>query len=84
MSDKSENEILRFPLGATTIQIKGDSISHIIVSSRLNKSMNFVYKNKNGTFTTGLPEIGTTWYDITPTKKISPKGQFKRKIFWEE
>jgi len=82
--DKNNNKTLSFPLGATTISIKGDSICHISVDTRLNKSMNFVYKNKDGTFTNGLPEIGTTWYDLTPTKKISPKGLNKRKIFWEE
>jgi hypothetical protein len=81
---RDKNEILRFPLGATTIQIRGDSISHIAVSTRLNKSMNFVYKNKDGTITRGLPEIGTTWYDLTPIGKILPKGLNKKKIFWEE
>ena len=79
-----KNETLCFPLGATTIKTKGDSIIHIAVDTRLNKSMNFVYKNKDGTFKSGLPEIGTTWYDLTPAKKISPKGLNKRKIFWEK
>lgn len=84
VKDNKKNETLRFPLGATTIKAKGDSIIHIAVDTRLNKNMNFVYKNKDGTFTSGLPEIGTTWYDLTPTKKVSPKGLNKRKIFWEE
>ena len=84
VTDDKENETLRFPLGATSIETKEDSILHIAVDTRLNKNMNFVYKNKDGTFTRGLPEIGTTWYDLTPTKKISPKGLNKRKIFWKE
>ena len=50
----------------------------------LTKNMDFVYKNFDGTFTRGLPEVGTTLCDLTPTKKISPKGLNKRKIFWEE
>jgi hypothetical protein len=83
-TDNKENQILSFPLGSTTIKTKSDSITHIEISTRLNKNMNFVYKNKDGTFTNGLPEIGTTWYDLTPTKKISRKGLDKRKIFWEE
>lgn len=84
VTDKNENKFLRFPLGATFIEIKADSITRIEISTRLNKNMNFVYKNEDGTFTNGLPEIGTTWYDLTPTKNISPKGLNKRKIFWEE
>jgi hypothetical protein len=84
VTNNKENETLSFPLGATTIETKGDSIIHIEVSTRLNKNMNFVYKNEDGSFTSGLPEIGTTWYDLTPTKKISPKGLNKRRIFWQE
>lgn len=84
ISEKKEKQILSFPLGATTIKTKSDSITHIEVLTRLHKSMNFVYKNEDGTFSSGLPEIGTTWYDLTPTKKISLKGLNKRKIFWEE
>ncbi|HEY0670250.1 MAG TPA: hypothetical protein VGD22_18860 [Sphingobacteriaceae bacterium] len=84
LSSKKETQMLAFPLGATTIKTKSDSIVHIEIDGRLTKSMSFVYKNPDGTFTTGLPDIGTTWYDLTPTKNISPTGLTKRKLFWEE
>ena len=84
LSNKKGKQILGFPLGATTVKIKSDSIIHIEIDGRLIKSMSFVYKNPDGTFTTGLPEVGTTWYDLTPTKNISSKGLAKRKLFWEE
>ena len=84
LSNKKGKQILGFPLGATTVIIKSDSIIHIEIDGRLIKSMSFVYKNPDGTFTTGLPEVGTTWYDLTPTKNISSKGLAKRKLFWEE
>lgn len=83
VSKNKESQILRFPLGATTIKSKSDSIVHIAIHTRLTKNMNFVYKNPDGTFTSGLPGVGTTWYDLTPTKRISPKGLNERKIFWE-
>jgi hypothetical protein len=84
LSANKEKQILSFPLGATTIKTRSDSIVHIEISGRLTKSMNFVYKNPDGTFTTGLPQVGTTWYDLTPSKKISHEGLVKRKLFWEE
>lgn len=84
VTDNKKRKALSFPLGETTIKVKYDSIVHISVDARLHKSMDFVYKNKDGSFTSGQPGIGTTWYDLTPTKKISPKGLNKRKIFWEE
>ncbi|MCJ8166161.1 hypothetical protein MKJ04_15040 [Pontibacter sp. E15-1] len=84
VSSNGEQKILIFPLGATTIKIDSDSIKHITISTRLSKSMNFVYKNPDGSFTSGLPKVGTTWYDLTPIKKISPKGLNTKKIFWEE
>jgi hypothetical protein len=82
-AEEKKSQILRFPLGATTIKCKGDSIIHISIDTRLTKNMHFVYKNPDGSFTTGLPEIGTTWYDLTPTKRISLKGLNERKIFWD-
>lgn len=84
VSSNGEQKILRFPLGATTIKAESDSIKHIAISTRLAKSMNFVYKNLDGSFTSGLPEVGTIWYDLTPMKNISPKGLNTRKVFWEE
>lgn len=86
VSDKNKipNRIIGFPLGSTTITTKSDSITHIEISTRLNKNMNFTYKNDDGTFSNGLPEVGTTWYDLTPTKNISLKGINKKKIFFEE
>lgn len=83
VSENNENQILGFPLGATTIKSKSDSIIHISIDTRLTKNMNFVYKNPDGTFTSGLPGVGTTWYDLTPTKRISAKGLNERKIFWD-
>ena len=82
--NNKEKKVLGFPLGGTSIKTKSDSLVHIEIDGRLNKSMSFVYKNPDGTFTTGLPEVGTTWYDLTPVKNISPTGLTKRKIFWEE
>jgi len=84
VSDKQKREILRFPLGGTTIKTKSDSITHIEISTRLIKSMNFVYKNPDGTFTSGLPEVGTTRYELTPIKRISPKELNTKRIFWDE
>lgn len=84
VENKKRKYFLKFPLGATTIKTKGDSITHIEVSTILNKNMDFVYKNTDGTFSTGLAEVGTTEYDLTPIKKISANGLYKRKIFWEE
>ena len=80
---KDKTQILSFPLGATTIEVKSDVIIHISIDNRLTKNMNFVYKNSDGSFTSGLPGVGPTWYDLTPTKKISPKGLNERKIFWD-
>ena len=83
LSDKEGKQILRFPLGGTSIKAKPDSIIHIAIHTRLSKNMDFVYKNPDGTFTSGLPGVGTTWYDLTPTKKISPKPVNDKKIFWQ-
>lgn len=82
-SDK-KSKLLSFPLGATTINVKSDSITHIAVDTRLTKNMNFVIKNLDGTNTSGLPRIGTIWYDLTPTRKISPKELSEKKIFWQK
>ena len=84
IENNKKKHFISFPLGGTTIKTKSDSIVHIEISTRLSKSMNFVYKNKDGTFTGGLPDVGTTWYDLTPAIKISPKGLNTKKIFWEE
>ena len=83
VSQSGKGEILRFPLGGTLIKVKSDSIIHVAVHTRLSKNMNFVYKNPDGSFTRGLPRIGTTWYDLTPVKNISSKGLSKKKMFWE-
>jgi hypothetical protein len=80
---ENEKKIISFPLGGTTIKATSDSITHIEVNTRLTKNMSFVYKNSDGTFTSGLPGIGTTWYDLTPTKKINPKTLNEKKVFWE-
>jgi len=72
-----------FPLGAVTIKTKEDTIIHIEVDNRLSKYMDFVYKNKDGSISTGLPGIGTTVYDFTPTKTILKQGLNTKKIFWE-
>ena len=79
----NRREIISFPLGGTTIETTRDSIIQITVNTRLTKNMSFVYKNPDGTFTSGLPGIGTTWYDLTPTKRIDPKTLNEKKIFWE-
>jgi hypothetical protein len=83
ISKKGERKFISFPLGGTTIQAKSDSLTHIEVSTRLHKSMDFVYKNPDGTYSTNLPHVGTTWYDLTPTKKISPLTIQEKKVFWE-
>lgn len=84
VGNKKRKRTITFPLGATTIKTKGDTIVHIEVATRLSKNMDFVYKNKDGSMTTGLPGIGTTDYDLTPTKTILKKGLNPNKIFWEE
>ena len=73
-----------FPLGATTIKTKGDTIVQIDVETRLTKDMHFVYTNPNGTVSTGLPGIGTTDYEYKPSKIILKQGLNPKKIFWEE
>jgi len=81
--ENGEIEILRFPLGATTIKSTSDSIIYIAIYNRLHKGMDFSYKNDDGTFTEGLPRVGTTWYDLIPKKRISIEGLNERKIFWD-
>lgn len=83
VSRKGVLEVLSFPLGGTTIRVRGDSIEHIAVDTRLTKDMNFVFKNPDGTFTGDLPGIGTIDYELTPTQKIWPYGLNTRKIFWD-
>jgi hypothetical protein len=83
-ANKKIKRTISFPLGATTIRTKGDTIVKIEVATRLSKNMDFVYKNPDGTFTTGLPGIGTTDYEYTPSKVIFKKGLNEKKIFWEE
>lgn len=84
VSKKDKRQILRFPLGGTTIQTKSNSITKIEVAGRIYKGIDFVYKNEDGSFSTGLPEIGNTWIEFTPTKQISPKPLKRTKIFWAE
>jgi hypothetical protein len=84
VSKNGEREFISFPLGGTTIQVRSDSIEHIEVSTRLYKSMDFVYKNADGTYLTNLPHVGTTSYDLTPTKKISPSSIQDKKVFWQK
>ena len=84
LADNKKRRTIEFPLGATTIKTKGDTIIHIEVATRLSKKMDFVYKNTDGTMSTGLPGIGTADYDLTPTKIILKQGLNSNKIFWEE
>lgn len=82
--NKNNNElIIEEPLGATFIEATSDSIIHIYVNTRLTKTMSFVYKNSDGSFTTDLPGIGVTQYDLTPIKKIDPTKLMRTKVFWE-
>ena len=73
-----------FPLGSVSIKANNDSIELIEIFGELSKNMHFTYKNTDGTFSKNLPGIGSTYYEYTPTKKISPKNLSKKKIFWEE
>ncbi|WP_205501254.1 hypothetical protein [Rufibacter psychrotolerans] len=84
VSEAKGRRIISFPLGGTYIKVKSDTINHIEVSTRLHKSMDFVYKNPDGTFTSDLPHVGTTRYDLTPVKKISPLSLQEKKVFWEK
>ena len=84
VSDKNKKQFLRYALGGTTIKINANLLTKIEVAGILDKSMDFVYKNKDGSFSTGLPEIRNTWIEFMPTKQISPKTLNKSKIFWEE
>ena len=81
--ENGEIEVLRFPLGATTIKSISDSITHITIHTRLRKKMNFSLKNPDGTFTEGLTSVGTIGYDLKPKKRISAEGFTERKIFWD-
>lgn len=84
VSEKKEKRLISFPLGGTTVQVDSDSITHVEVSTRLHKSMDFVYKNSDGTFTANLPHVGTTLYDLSPIRKISPSLIQETKVFWEK
>jgi hypothetical protein len=84
VSEKKGKRLISFPLGGTTIQVNSDSIIHIEVSTRLHKSMDFVYKNPDGTFTTNLPHVGIALYDFSPIRKISPSLIQETKVFWEK
>ena len=83
ISDKGVHKFLMFPLGATTIKTKSNSVVHVAVHTRLTKNMHFTCKNPDGSYKRGLPGIGTVWYDLTPSKKISPKELNEKKIYWE-
>ncbi len=83
ISQNESRKVLGFPLGGISVRTIADSIVRLTIQNRLTKNMNFVYKNTDGTFTSGLPGIGTTEYEMTPTRKISPKELIQRKIFWE-
>ncbi len=83
ISKNKKKEIISFPLGGTTIQVSSDSVTHIEISTRLHKGMDFVFKNPDGTFSTNLPHVGTTWYDLTPVKKILPSAIQEKKVFWD-
>jgi len=84
LSGKKNKVFKSFPLGGTTFQVEDDTITHIEIEGGLDKSMDFIYKNENGTYTTGLPHIGIVTYDLSPTKKISAQSIDQKKIFWEE
>ena len=72
-----------FILGSATIQTTTDSIESIEVFDGISKSMQFSYKNADGTAKYGLPGIGTRWKTYKPLKKISPYKLNKKKIFWD-
>ena len=83
VSQNESGKFLKFPLGGISVKTKADSVVLITIQNRLTKNMSFVYKNPDGSFTSGLPGIGTTNYELTPTKNISPKEISQKKIFWE-
>jgi hypothetical protein len=46
---------------------------------KLNLSKDAVQFTSDGSFTNGLPEAGTTWYDLI-SKKITPKGLHTKNV----
>jgi hypothetical protein len=84
VENDKKRHILKFPLGAIIIETKSDSIRLVRVETEITKNMNFVYYNKDGTVTRGLPEVGTISYELKPTKMISSKALNQRKIFREQ
>ena len=82
-STPTRQNVRVFPLGSVRITTNSDSIKFIEIFEGISKSMNFTYLNKDGTTSRGLPNIGTTWFRYTPTKKISPLKLNTKKIFWE-
>lgn len=83
-SGSKKKNVRIFPLGSVTIKSNSDSIKTIEIFGELEKNMHFTYKNPDGTLSKNLPGIGTTNYEYTPTKKISPMNLNKTKIFYEE
>ncbi len=77
-----DKKIISFPLGGIVIQVKSDSIHHIL-ATKLVKGMDFSVKNSDDTYTDNLPRVGTLRYELTPVKEIVPMKQ-EKKIFWEE
>ena len=83
-SNSKKKNVRSFPLGSVSIKTNSDSIRSIEIFGELTKHMNFLFKNPDGTLSKNLPGIGTTYYEYTPTKKISPKDLNKEKIFYEK
>jgi hypothetical protein len=83
-STPKKKNVRSFPLGSVSIKTNSDSIKSIEIFGELTKNMNFIFKNLDGTFSKNLPGIGTTDYEYTPTKKISPMNLNKTKIFYHK
>ena len=83
-SNRKKQYVRKFPLGSVGIKTSSDSIGSIEIFGELTKNMDFIYKNPDGSVSTNLLGIGTTTYEYTPTKKISPKDLNKTKIFYEK
>ena len=73
-----------YPYGAVTITSKDKIIESVEAFAGIRKSMNFVYKNPDGTFSTNLPGIGLTTNNYKPIRKIDIRELEKSKIFYQE
>ncbi len=80
----TERSLLALPFGGTHVEVKGDSIYAIEISTIVRKSMDFERTHSDGTTETGLPRIEVAGYFLTPLRKISPAVLPEKRVFRSE